>query len=395
MKIPFVDLKTQYYSIKEEIDQVIFDVIQNSAFIGGKYAKAFEQNFADYVGVKNCVGVGNGTDALYIALKSLEICEGDEVITAANTFIATSEAITMTGARVVFVDCNKESFNINVDKLEQAITPKTRAIIPVHLYGQPADMDKIKDVARKHNLCVVEDAAQAHGAIYYSGQKSEARSQKYKKNHISIDTLNSMKKYACKVGSLGDIACFSFFPGKNLGAYGDAGAIVTNDDGLARKARMFANHGRMEKYNHEFEGTNSRLDGLQAAILDVKLKHLDKWTERRRTIAEMYDAALKDIIITPSVMPDVKHVYHLYVIRIKNREMAKELLSEKGIATGIHYPIPLPFLKAYSYLGHKPADFPVVYCIKDEILSLPIHGDMTDEQVEYVIAGLKDIANKI
>ncbi len=367
MEIPFVDLKAQYFSIKEEIDQAISNVIQESAFIGGKYAKAFEQNFADYVGVENCIGVGNGTDALYIALKALGISDGDEIITAANTFIATSEAITMTGARVVFVDCAKDTYNINFDRIEKAINSKTKAIIPVHLYGQLAQMDKIKDIAKKHNLYVVEDAAQAHGAEY-NGQR---------------------------VGTIGDIACFSFFPGKNLGAYGDAGAVVTNNDDLARKARMFANHGRIEKYNHEFEGTNSRLDGFQAAILDVKLKHLDKWIERRRAIAKMYDAALKDIVITPSVLPDVKHVYHLYVIRIKNREKVKELLAEKGIATGIHYPIPLPFLKAYSYLGHKPADFPVAYSMKDEILSLPIHGDMTDEQVEYVISSLKDIMNKM
>jgi len=367
MKIPFVDLKAQYFSIKEEIDQAISNVIQDSAFIGGKYAKVFEKSFADYVGVKNCVGVGNGTDALCIVLKALGISDGDKVITVANTFIATSEAITMTGAKVVFVDCNEETYNIDVDKLEQAITGKTKAIIPVHLYGQPAQMDKIKDVAKKHNLYVVEDAAQAHGAEY-QGQR---------------------------IGTIGDMACFSFFPGKNLGAYGDAGAIVTNNDELARKARMYANHGRIEKYNHEFEGTNSRLDGLQAAILDVKLKHLDKWIERRRAIARMYDAALKDIVITPSVMPDVKHVYHLYVIRVKNRDRVKELLAEKGIATGIHYPIPLPFLKAYSYLGHNPADFPVAYSMKEEILSLPIHGDMTDEQVEYVIANLKDIMNKM
>ena len=367
MKIPFVDLKAQYSSIKKEIDQAISDVIQDSAFIGGKYAKAFEQSFADYIGVKYCIGVGNGTDALYIALKALGISEGDEVITVANTFIATSEAITMTGARVVFVDCDAETYNIDIEKLEQAITPKTKAIIPVHLYGQSAEMDKIKDVAKKHNLYIVEDAAQAHGAEY-QGQR---------------------------IGTIGDMACFSFFPGKNLGAYGDAGAVVTNNDELARKARMLANHGRIEKYNHEFEGTNSRLDGLQAAILDVKLKHLDKWIERRRTIAKMYDTGLKDVVITPGIMPNAKHVYHLYVIRITNRDMVKELLAEKGIATGIHYPIPLPFLKAYSYLGHKPADFPVAYSMKDEILSLPIHGDMTDEQVEYVIASLKDIMNKM
>jgi len=393
--VPFVDLKTQYYSIKDEIDEAISDVIQSSVFVGGKFVKSFEQNFANYLSIKNCVGVGNGTDAIYISLKALGIGKGDEVVTGANTFIATSEAITQTGATVKFVDCDKDTYNIDVSKIEQAINNKTKAIIPIHLYGQSSDMDRINNVAKKHNLYVVEDAAQAHGAIYYSGQKSEVRSQKHKGKHISISTVNSMERYACKIGSLGDMACFSFFPGKNLGAYGDAGAIVTNNDELARKARMFANHGRIEKYNHEFEGVNSRLDGLQAAILDVKLKYLNKWTERRRTIAKMYDTGLKNIVITPHVMPDLKHAYHLYVIRIKNREKVKELLAEKGIETGIHYPIPLPFLKAYSYLRHKPADFPVAYSMKDEILSLPIHGDMTDEQVEYVIASIKDIVNKI
>jgi len=367
MKILFVDLKAQYVSIKEEIDLAISNVIQDSAFIGGKYAKTLEGNFANYIGVKYCVGVGNGTDALYIALKALGIFGGDEVITVANTFIATSEAITMTGARVVFVDCDKNTYNIDVDKLEQAINVKTKAIIPVHLYGQPADMEPILEIANKYNLIVIEDASQAHGA-------------KYKGSNI---------------GTIGDCACFSFYPGKNLGAYGDAGAIVTNNEELAEKVRMFSNHGRKEKYEHEFEGVNSRLDGLQAAILDVKLKHLDKWIERRRTIAKMYDTGLKDIVITPTVLPDVKHVYHLYVIRTKNRDRVKELLAEKGIATGMHYPIPLPFQKAYSYLGQKPADFPIAYSIKDEILSLPIHGDMTDEQVEYVIASLKDIVNKM
>lgn len=367
MKVPFVDLKAQYYSIKKEIDKTITDVMRDSAFVGGKYLKAFEENFANYIKVKHCVGVGNGTDALYIALKALGVSQGDEVITVANTFIATSEASTMTGAKVVFVDCDKDTYNIDVDKVEQAITPKTKAIIPVHLYGQPAEMDKIKDIARKHDLYVIEDAAQGHGAEY-KGRR---------------------------IGRIGDMACFSFFPGKNLGAYGDAGALVTNNDELARKARMFANHGRIEKYNHEFEGLNSRLDGLQAAILDVKLKYLDKWNERRRAIASMYDTCLEDIVITPSVLPEVKHVYHLYVIRIRSRERVKEILAEKGIATGIHYPVPLPFQKAYSYLGHKPADFPVAYSIKDEILSLPIYGDMTDKQVEYVIASLKDIVNKM
>lgn len=362
MKIPFVDLQAQYLSIEKEINEAIRSVIMDSAFIGGKYHKSFRQNFSSYVGVKHCIGVGNGTDALFIALKSLGIKEGDEVITVANSFIATSEAITMTGARVVFVDCDEQTYNIDVESIEQKITGRTRAIIPVHLYGQPADMDSIADLAQKYNLMIVEDAAQAHGASYKG------------KN----------------VGTFGHFACFSFFPGKNLGAYGDAGAMMTDDNELARKARMFANHGRTEKYNHEFEGFNSRLDGLQAAILDVKLKHLEKWTERRREIASMYNEGLRDIVITPEENFDVRHVYHLYVIRVKNRERIMNYLSEKGISTGIHYPIPLPFLKAYEYLGYRPEDFPVAYKLKDEILSLPIHGSMTDVQIQYVIKHTRD-----
>ena len=367
MKVAFVNLKSQYASIKEEIDKAILNVIQDSAFIGGKYLKSFEKNFANYIGVKYCIGVGNGTDALFIALKTLGIGKNDEVITAANTFIATAEAITLTGAKVVFVDCTENTYNIDTQKIEKAITDKTKAIIPVHLYGQPADMDTILEIAKKHNLFVIEDAAQAHGA-------------KYKGRNV---------------GTFGDCACFSFYPGKNLGAYGDAGAVVTNNDLLASKIRMFANHGRKEKYNHEFEGINSRLDGLQAAILNVKLKYLDLWNDRRRAIAKIYDEELKDIVIIPSVLPDIRHVYHLYVIRVKNRNKLRELLAEKGISTGIHYPIPLPFLKAYSYLGHKPADFPVAYSIKDELLSLPIYGDMTDEQVEYVIQHLRNAVKNI
>jgi dTDP-4-amino-4,6-dideoxygalactose transaminase len=366
MKIPFVDLKAQYFSIKDEIDNAIQKVIEDSAFIGGKYLASFERDFADYLGVKHCIGVGNGTEALFITLKCLGIAQGDEVITADNSFIAASEAITLTGAKVVFVDCDEKTYNIDVKKLEQSITNRTKAIIPVHLYGQPADMEPILEIARKYNLKVIEDAAQAHGA-------------KYK---------------GLKIGTIGDCACFSFYPGKNLGAYGDAGAIVTNNYELAQKMRMFANHGRKEKYNHVFEGINSRLDGLQAAILDIKLKHLEQWVERRKTIARMYDEGLKNTVITPYVLPGARHVYHLYVIRIKNRDRVREFLAEKGISTGIHYPTPLPFLEAYSYLGHKPADFPVVYSIKDELLSLPIHGDMTDEQVECVIEQLNDIMRK-
>ena len=367
MKIPFVDLKKQYLSIKDEIDSAVNSVIMDSAFVGGKYVNSFENNFADYIGIKCCIGVGNGTDALYISLKALGIEEGDEVITAANSFIATSEAITMTGARAIFVDCNDKTYNMDINKIEGVVSGKTKAIIPVHLYGQPANMSEIMGIAKKNSLFVIEDAAQAHGAQYRNEN----------------------------IGSFGDCACFSFFPGKNLGAYGDAGAIVTDDKELARKVRMLANHGRVGKYNHEFEGINSRLDGLQAAILDVKLKHLDKWTQRRRAIANMYDEGLKEAVIIPVFLPDVRHVYHLYVVRIKDRDKAKMLLEERGVSTGIHYPIPLPFLEAYKYLGHTPADFPVSYSLKDDILSLPIHGDMEDEQVEYVIEQVKDVAKKI
>jgi dTDP-4-amino-4,6-dideoxygalactose transaminase len=366
MKVPFVDLKAQYDSIKEEIRDALDRVILDSAFIGGKYLKSFEEDFADYMETKHCVGVGNGTDALFIALKSLGITAGDEVITAANSFIATSEAITMTGAQVVFVDCDRDTYNIDINGIEEAITSRTRAIIPVHLYGQPADMDKITEIAKKYELYIIEDAAQAHGAEY--------------KNQ--------------KAGTFGHIGCFSFYPGKNLGAYGDGGALVTNDDDLAIKVRMMANHGRLEKYNHEFEGVNSRLDGLQAAILSVKLRYLEEWNRRRQEVARQYSEALGDAVITPKVHLSVKHVYHLYVVRVKNRDKIRSILSEKGVATGIHYPVPLPFLKAYRYLGHKHSNFPVAYAHKDEILSLPIYGNISDNQVDYVIETIRESIGK-
>jgi dTDP-4-amino-4,6-dideoxygalactose transaminase len=365
MNVPFVDLYAQYNEIKADIDRAIQGVISEAAFIGGTYLNSFEKNFAAYIGARHCIGVGNGTDALFIALKSLGIGAGDTVITAANSFIATSEAITMAGARVVFVDCEEKSYGMNIHEIEKAITGRTKAIIPVHLYGQPADMDRLAALAKKHGLFIVEDAAQAHGALY-RGRKA---------------------------GALGNCACFSFFPGKNLGAYGDAGAVVTDDDHLAERIRMFANHGRLDKYHHEFEGVNSRLDGLQAAVLDVKLRYLERWTERRREVAKMYDEGLQGIVMTPEVTPGVRHVYHLYVVRVRHREKVRQYLSKKGIATGIHYPVPLPFLKAYGYLGHKPGDFPVASTLKDEILSLPIHGSMTHEQVVYVIEQMKIAAN--
>ena len=357
MNVNFGDLKAQYNSIKDQIDNAIKEVIYSCDFINGRYTKEFEANFSKFIGIKHCIGVGNGTDALFIALKALGINERDEVITVANSFIATSEAITMSGAKVVFVDCHKDTSQIDVNKIEKAITEKTKCIIPVHLYGQPSEMDKIIEIAKEHKLYVIEDAAQAHGA-------------KYKGKNI---------------GTIGDIACFSFFPGKNLGAYGDAGAIVTDNDELAKNARMFANHGRLDKYNHEFEGTNSRMDGLQGAILNIKLKYLAEWTRKRREIAEYYNRNLKEPIILPHENSDLYSVYHLYVIRIKERDKVQARLKEQGIATGIHYPIPLPFLNAYRYLKHTRLDFPVAAKFAEEILSLPIYPELTESQLDYVV----------
>jgi len=360
VEIPFVDLRAQYDSIKGEIDQAIADVISKSAFIGGSFVKAFESAFADFCGGKHCIGVGNGTDAIFLTLKALGIGSGDEVVTAANSFIATSEAITMAGARVVFADVRSDTYNIDPEKIEEKITGNTKAIIPVHLYGQPADMDPIVRIARKHGLKVIEDAAQAHGATY-KGRR---------------------------VGTLADAACFSFYPGKNLGAYGDAGAVVTDDDKLSLKVRMLANHGRVAKYDHEFEGVNSRLDGLQAAILDVKLRHITSWTEMRRANARMYNGLLKETpgLATPVEIKDVNSVYHLYVVRVKGdaRNKLQEHLQANGISSGIHYPIALPSLKAYEYLNIRGSDLPEAHRASREILSLPLYPELNEAQIAYV-----------
>lgn len=380
MIIPFVDLSAQYESIKDEIDSTIADVIKKSAFIGGPYVQAFEEAFAKFCNVEHCIGVGNGTDALFIALKTLGIGQGDEVITAANSFIGTSEAITMAGANPIFVDIDERTYNMDPNKLEaylekcfahgaQRFASLPKAVIPVHLYGQPAEMDPILDIARKYNLKVIEDAAQAHGAVYKGRQ----------------------------IGSIGDMACFSFYPGKNLGAYGDAGAILTNDDELARKARIIANHGRIEKYNHEVEGVNSRLDGLQAAILEVKLRHLPEWTKRRRENAYLYNEYLKDTeIITPVEIDNVKAVYHLYVVRAKDglREKLQTHLTSKGISTGIHYPIALPNLKAYDYLNRTDNDFPEATKASHEILSLPMFPELDEKQINYIAKTIIDFCLK-
>jgi dTDP-4-amino-4,6-dideoxygalactose transaminase len=361
--IPFLDLKAQYISIKPGIDQAIQQVINDCSFVGGKHLKEFESKFSDFCGAKCCIGVANGTDALFIALKTLGIGMGDEVIAPANSFIATSEAVTMTGAHVVFADNDPNTYNIDVNLIESRISSRTKAIIPVHLYGQPANLESIRAICTKYNLKLVQDCAQAHGATF-DGKP---------------------------LAAFGDILCFSFYPGKNLGAYGDAGALVTNDEALAKKAFMFANHGRISKYDHEFEGMNSRMDGLQAAVLSVKLSRIQEWNRRRLEHALLYNELLKEVdeIITPEIRPNVVHVFHLYVIRTRKRNELKKFLWEQGIETGIHYPTALPFLKAYELLGHKPEDFPVAHQYQNEILSLPLYPEMTDEMIQHVVASIQ------
>ena len=363
--IPFVDLKAQYRAIKSEVDAAVASVIADTAFIRGKFVTDFENAYAAKYGVKHCVSCGNGTDAIFITLKMLGIGAGDEVITTSNSWIASTETITLTGARVVFVDVEDDCYDLDASKIEAAITPRTKAILPVHLLGQPAQMDVIMDLARRHHLAVVEDCAQAHFAEF-DGRR---------------------------VGTFGIAGTFSFYPGKNLGAYGDAGAIVTDDDGLAEKVRMFANHGadRVNKHEHLMEGVCSRLDGLQAAILSAKLPHIDAWTRARRERAAGYDQLLAGIpeITTPKVRPGATHVYHNYVIRAARRDALQVFLKEQGIETTRHYPTPLPFLKAYEYLGHTPADFPVVAQHSREILSLPIYPELTAEQQRSVADSIR------
>ncbi|MDK2821946.1 MAG: hypothetical protein PWP31_1911 [Clostridia bacterium] len=365
--IPFVDLKAQYSSIKEEIDEALQRVIASAEFIGGSYVSKFEEEFAAYVGVKHCVGVGNGTDGLYIALKAVGVGVGDEVIVPANTFIGTAEAVSLTGARVVFADCDPKTYTVTVDTVSKVITSKTRAIVPVHLYGNPAPIIELCEFAEKNNLFVIEDAAQAHGAMY-------------KGAHI---------------GSFGDAAVFSFYPGKNLGAYGDAGCIVTNNDEIAKYARMYSNHGRIKKYDHEFEGVNSRLDGIQAAVLSVKLKYLPQWTEKRRWLARKYSQLLSELpVVLPVETTGGMHVYHLFVIRLKNRDIVKEKLAEMGIKTGVHYPVALPNLKAYEYLKGGNA-CPVSELFSREILSLPMYPELAESQLARVCESLETIINEI
>ncbi|EFK11550.1 putative pleiotropic regulatory protein DegT [delta proteobacterium NaphS2] len=363
MKIPLVDLKAQYNTIKTDIDDAIQAVIDETAFIKGKHVERFEKSYAEKHGTKHCIGVANGTDAIYISLKALGIGEGDEVITVANSWISTSETITQAGAKPVFVDIDPNYYTIDHTLIEEKITPKTKAVIPVHLFGQPAEIEKINQICEAHNLHLIEDCAQAHFAEFNSQ----------------------------RVGTFGVAGTFSFFPGKNLGAYGDAGAIITNDDDFAVKARMYANHGALVKHKHQIEGINSRLDGMQAAILSVKLNHIDKWNSNRLKNAILYNKLLNGVdgIETPKIHENVKHVFHLYVIRVANREALQKHLAENGISTGIHYPTPLPLLPAYTYLKYTHSDFPVASDYMDKILSLPMFPELKDEQISYIVGCMK------
>jgi dTDP-4-amino-4,6-dideoxygalactose transaminase len=364
MKIPFLDLKAQYSSIKDEIHQALENVLENTAFAGGPFVAEFEKKFAAFCNTKHAIGVGSGTDALLAALIAAGVGPGDEVITVPDTFIATAEAISFCGARPVFVDIVEATYNMDPDKLEAAITPKTKVIIPVHLFGQMADMDPIMEIARKKGIQVIEDAAQAHGAEY-KGQKA---------------------------GSIGHLGCFSFYPGKNLGAYGEAGAVVTNSDELADRVRMFRDHGQPKKYYHDMVGFNARMDGFQGAVLNVKLKYIDRWNEARRRNAAFYGEQLKNGVngmALPREADYAKHIYHIYAVRVKNRDALMDALSKKEVATGIHYPVPLHLTGAYEPLGYKRGDFPVAEKCAGEFVSLPMFPELTEEQIRYTCDAIK------
>ncbi|WP_297480007.1 DegT/DnrJ/EryC1/StrS aminotransferase family protein [Thermococcus sp.] len=359
--IPLVDLKREYREIKEEIDLAIGRVLERGWFILGEELVAFEREFGQYIGTKHVIGVNSGSDALYLAVKALGIGKGDEVITVSHTFISTVDAITRNGARPVFVDIDPETYTMDVSQLENAITERTKAIIPVHIYGHPADMAPIMEIANDYGLYVIEDASQAHGAEY-KGKK---------------------------VGSIGHVSCFSFYPTKNLGAYGDAGAIATNDDELADKLRMMRNYGSPRKYYHEFVGVNSRLDEIQAAVLRVKLKYLDKWNQRRRKIARVYKELLRDTdIITPIEKEWAKHVYHLYVVQHGKRDELEKCLLSKGIHVQIHYPVPVHLQPAYTKLGFN-VELPITERVSQRILSIPMSPWLSEEEVKYVAEAIR------
>ncbi|MFC1620746.1 DegT/DnrJ/EryC1/StrS family aminotransferase [Candidatus Omnitrophota bacterium] len=366
MKVDVFTLSRQYEEIKDEVRDPIAKVLESGAFILGEDAKLFEEEFSAYCGVKYGVGVNSGTDALFLACLACGIGKGDEVIVMSYTYIASVLAISMAGAKPVFVDMEEKTCNIDVSKIEDAITKKTKAILPVHLYGQPVDMDPLMEIAKKYNLKIIEDCAQAHGALY--------------KNK--------------KVGSFGDAGCFSFYPTKNLGAFGDGGIVVTNSEDVRKQMLLLRDYGRKDRYEHILKGYNSRLDTIQAAILRVKLKHLDKWNEKRRKNAALYTKLFKEKkvdIVCPYEADYARHVYHIYTVRLKNREEVMAKLAEKGVRTLIHYPIPVHLQEAYKELGHKKGDFPIAEKCCDEILTLPMYPELSEEEIRYVVNSLAEI----
>lgn len=365
-QVPFVDLAAQYTGIAPEIDAAVSKVLRETDFILGREVRLFEEEFADFCEAQFATGVDSGTSALELALRAYDIGPGDEVITAANSFIASALAISHAGATPVFADIDAETYTIDVAALERTITPRTRAIIPVHLYGQPADMDPIMELAEQHQLVVIEDACQGHGARY-KGRR---------------------------VGSLAHAAAFSFYPGKNLGAYGDGGAVVTNDAAIAKKVEMARNYGQQEKYHHMFRGFNRRLDTLQAAVLRVKLKYLENWNAARRQHAARYRLLFeKSQIVTPSEAPYAESVWHLYVVRVRCRDAFKEYLASRGIHCGIHYPVPIHLQPAYHDLGYKKGDFPVTEDYAQRIISLPMYAELTPERIARVAETADEFAD--
>ncbi|MBN1905424.1 MAG: DegT/DnrJ/EryC1/StrS family aminotransferase [Deltaproteobacteria bacterium] len=364
MDVPFLNLKTQYKQIENEVLPMLTEAMSNAAFIGGPQVTGLEKEFAEFCETKYCVAVNSGTDALRFALIAAGIGQGDEVITVPNTFIATTEAISQAGAKPVFVDILPDTYNINPGLIEAKINKKTRAILPVHLYGQPADMDAILKIAKMHNLIVIEDACQAHGALY-KGKKA---------------------------GSMGLAGCFSFYPGKNLGAFGEGGAVVTQDEKLAKQMSMLRDHGQEQKYYHAVEGYNGRLDAIQAGVLRIKLKRLKAWNDARRKNVAIYNELLSKIngITTPVEAKGMESVYHIYLILVDDRDGLQKHLAGKGIGTGLHYPVPLHLQKAYANMGFKEGDFPVSEKVAKRLLSLPMFAELTKEQIEYVCESIKE-----
>jgi dTDP-4-amino-4,6-dideoxygalactose transaminase len=368
--IPFVDLKGLLHEIYNPIDESFTDIITSSAFVMGKYVKDFEGAFSRYIGVRETIACNSGTSALILPLLAYGIGPGDEVITVPFTFIATAEAISFVGARPVFVDIDEKTYNIDPTKIEEAITDRTKAIIPVHLYGQTAPMDPIMEIAEKYNLIVIEDACQSHGALYYSERNGKWM----------------------KAGSIGHAAAFSFYPGKNLGAMGEGGAVTTNDPDIAEKMRSLRDHGSFQKYYHHYKGLNLRMENFQGAVLLSKLPHLDEWNEKRREKARIYDRLFRDVegVITPYTAPYSRHIYHLYVIRVRKRDELRNYLSEREIGTGIHYPLPLHLQKAYSDLGYGEGSFPVSERVAREVISLPMFPTLEERDIERVVEAVRE-----